>query len=131
MKKLAVLFFIGILVVPLRLHAKEKQFTCVPNGDKLDCYRVENSIPTIKSGFLVDLCKESRDGFFYLGLEAFKTKINTYDLSIDFGIASSRVMIGVGSGLLYDNKVGPFLWVGYNIATNAPSYGIGLTVLRI
>ena len=103
------------------------------------CFAAETAVelqqgpkfPPLKTGFLIDLDPAGRDGFFYIGLEVTSFKVFGEEFSFDVGVASSRVMTGVGWGALYDGKVGPFVWGGYNIAAGALAYGIGFTVLKL
>ncbi len=112
-------------------EAEPKEFTCDVKGSSIHCTAAEDNLPTLKTGFLVDLDPEGRDGFFYVGLEVANWRVSEKEFSLDFGIASSRVMVGLSWGAFYNGKVGPFLWAGYNIADNSPAYGVGFTVLKL
>ena len=90
-----------------------------------------DSLPPLKTGFLVDLDPSGRDGFFYFGFEIAETELFSQRWSVDVGVASGRVVTGLGLGLWFDGAVGPFVWGGYNISENSAAWGIGLNMLKL
>ena len=91
----------------------------------------EVNLPSIKTGFLIDLDPAARDGFFYFGLELYEKKFEKTRMSLDIGVASGRIVSGLGLGIWYNGSVGPFVWAGYNISENAPAWGIGINVFKL
>jgi len=120
-----------LLSLATTVKAEPREFTCKFNEEGVRCLTVEEDTLTLKSGFLIDFDPKNRDGFFYVGLEMVDWKMGKEEFSLDFGIANSRLMLGLGWGAFYKGKVGPFVWAGYNIADNSPAYGVGLTVLKL
>lgn len=92
---------------------------------------IRTRLPPLKTGFLVDLDPNGRDGFFYFGLEVASWKFLGQRWSADMGVASGRVVGGLGLGLWFDGAVGPFVWGGYNISENAQAWGIGFNMLKL
>lgn len=92
---------------------------------------ISRKLPPLKTGFLVDLDPDNRDGFFYFGFETCSWKLFDQRWSADLGVASGRIIAGLGLGLWFDGAVGPFVWGGYNISENAPAWGIGFNMLKL
>lgn len=121
----AVLLAAGIIMAAAPPAQAEEEIRCKVVQEEGSKY------PPLKTGFLVDLDPEGRDGFFYLGLDVVDWKWFDQQFSVDTGIASGRIVTGLSWSPLFDGKVGPFIWAGYNIADNAAAYGIGFTVLKL
>jgi hypothetical protein len=126
------LFFVLAFLCYLMAPAIAEETKCEETQTKVKEESLRDKLPPIKSGFLIDLDPTGRDGFFYFGLELKSwTLANSQRISVDAGVASSRVLLGLGWGTFFEGNVGPFLWAGYNIAENAPAWGIGLNMLKL
>ena len=124
-----ILFLSCMLAAQPALAEKEKAEA--PEATEKRKKSLSERLPPIKTGFLVDLDPDGRDGFFYFGFETCSWELFGQHWSADIGVASGRVITGLGLGLWFDGAVGPFVWGGYNIGENAPAWGIGLNMLKL
>lgn len=86
------------------------------------------SFPPVKTGFVFDF--RHRDITPHLSVEVVSIPVGKLgDLTIDGGIAASRLLGSITLEFLPIIKAGPNLWVGYNVKENDIAYGIGVSFL--
>jgi len=84
--------------------------------------------PAIKAGFIIDF-KET-DVLPHLSVEVFTFSVpKVGDFAVDAGVANSRVFTSLTWELVPIVKVGPCIWVGYNVKAEKLAFGIGVSIL--
>ncbi len=103
----------------------EEDDTIIPKDPKV---KRTFSIPPIKVGFVVDLYH--RDILPHISMELLDfTLPYAGDFTIDTGVATSRVMLSLTWEFIPIVKMGPSIWVGYNVREDDPAFGVGISVL--
>jgi len=86
------------------------------------------ALPPLKAGFIVDLYKRDILPHISVGLWSFSAPLGY--ISLDAGVATSRVFINVVWEVIPIVRIGPCVWGGYNVKENTPAFGIGLSMLN-
>lgn len=84
--------------------------------------------PAIKAGFIIDF--KNTDILPHLAVEALDFSVPKIgDFAVDVGVANSRVFTALTWEVIPIVKVGPSIWVGYNVKEKDPAFGIGISIL--
>lgn len=86
------------------------------------------SVPPMKAGFLVDF--SDLDVLPFVSIELLSVGLPVVDdVTLDLGVATSRVFIDVVFEFIPIVKIGPSIWIGYNVPNSDISYGVGVSFL--
>lgn len=86
------------------------------------------SMPPMKAGFMFDFYHT--DLLPHLAMEAFLFNVPKLgDFTIDIGVATSRAFVTLTWEVIPIVKIGPAVWVGYNVREEDPAFGVGISLL--
>lgn len=86
------------------------------------------SFPPLKAGFVVDF--RNRDILPHISIEVKAFEVPYIgDFALDAGVATSRVFTSLTWEFLPIVKIGPSIWVGYNVKENDFAFGVGVSML--
>jgi len=86
------------------------------------------SFPPMKAGFIVDV--KHFDVTPHMALEMVEFGAPWIgDFALDLGVAAGRLFVSLDWELVPIIKIGPTVWVGYNVREEDVSYGVGVSIL--